>query len=73
MTNPRPGDIVILLNAPSALMSGLPEEDQTAILSVVGKQVKFSGIAYGQAEIDFQDSRGDRHTIWVDTDLIGPA
>ena len=73
MTNPQPGDTVILLSVPAGLMSGLPEEDQTAIRSVVGKQVNFAGIAYGQAEIDFQDSRGDRHTIWVDTDLIGPA
>jgi len=73
MPNPQPGDLVVLLSVPNALMSGLPEEDQTAIRSVIGKPVKFAGITYGQAELEFRDSHGDEHRIWVDTDRITPT
>jgi hypothetical protein len=31
-----------------------------------------TGFAHGQAELEFQDSQGDEHTIWVDTDRIAP-
>jgi hypothetical protein len=54
-------------------MSGLPKEDQEAICSVIGKTVRFAGFSYGQAEVEFEDSHGDEHTIWVDTDRIKPA
>jgi hypothetical protein len=73
MPNMQPGDLVVLLSVPATLMSGLPEEDQTAIRSVIGKPVKFTGITYGQAELEFRDSNGDEHTIWVDADRIKPA
>jgi hypothetical protein len=54
-------------------MSGLPEEDQTAISSVIGKPVTFAGFSHGQAEVEFKDGHGDEHTIWVDADRIKPA
>ena len=73
MPNMQPGDLVVLISVPQALFSGLSEDDQTAIHSVVGKLVRFIGLAYGQAEIEFKDDRGDRHTIWVDTDRIKPG
>jgi hypothetical protein len=73
MPNPRPGDMVVLLSVPATLMTSLPEEDQTAIQEAIGKQVKFTGFTYGQAEVEFKDSHGDGHTIWVDTDRIRPA
>jgi hypothetical protein len=73
MPNMQPGDVVVLISVPATIFSGLPEEDQTAIRSVIGKPVKFSGITYGQAELEFRDGRGDEHTIWVDTDRIKPA
>jgi len=73
MPNMQPGDLVVLISVPPALFSGLPEEDQMAIRDVIGKPVRFSGITYGQAEIEFKDDRGDDHTIWVDVDLIKPA
>lgn len=69
----QPGDLVLLIRAPQALVSGLPEEDQAAIRAVVGKPIKFAGIAYGQAELEFRDGDGDDHTIWVDPDLIRPV
>jgi hypothetical protein len=67
------GDLAVLISVSPALIAGLPEEDQTAIRSVVGKPVKFAGISYGQAELEFKDTHGDEHTIWVDTDQIRPA
>lgn len=73
MPNMQPGDLVVVISVPATLFSGLPEEDQTAIQSVIGKPVKFAGIAYGQAELEFKDDHGDEHTIWVDTDRIRPA
>lgn len=73
MPNLQPGDLVVLISVPPTLMSGLPEEDQSAISSVIGKAVKFSGFSYGQAEVEFKDSHGDDHTIWVDVDRIKPV
>ena len=66
----RPGDLVVLLSVPSTLLRGLPQEDQDAISAAVGKQVTFAGMSYGQAELEFKDSAGDDHTIWVDKYFI---
>jgi hypothetical protein len=69
----QPGDPVVLISIPATLMSDLPEEDQVAIRSVVGRTVTFAGFSYGQAEVEFKDKEGDDHTIWVDADRIsGP-
>ena len=73
MPDMQPGDLIVLISVSATLFSGLPKEDQTAIRSVIGKPVKFAGITYGQAELEFKDDRGDEHTIWVDTDRIRPA
>jgi hypothetical protein len=73
MPNLQPGDLVILKSVPYSLLRDLPEEDQAAIRSVVGKPVTFAGLSYRQAEIEFRDSHGDQHTIWVDTDRIQPV
>lgn len=73
MPNLQPGDFVVLLSVPATLMSGLPDEDRVAIQETIGKTVRFSGMTYGQAELEFRDSHGNGHTIWVDTDHIRPA
>jgi hypothetical protein len=73
MPNLKPGSLVILTSVPSSLLKRLPKEDQTAIRSIVGHPVTLSGYSYGQAELEFIDSDGDGHTIWVETDLIRPA
>ena len=73
MPNLQPGDFVVLLSIPPLLIRGLPDEDQAAIRDAVGKRVLFAGFSYGKAEIEFKDSHGDDHTIWVDTDQIAPA
>jgi hypothetical protein len=73
MSDLHPGDLVIILSVPPELLSGLPEEDQIAIRSVIGKPVTFAGMSFGQAEVEFRDSDGDEHTIWIDADQIKPA
>ncbi len=73
MAKLKPGSLVILQNAPPSLLHGLPEVDQEAIQAVVGHPVTFVGYSWGQAELEFTDSQGDGHTIWVETELISPA
>ena len=73
MPDLKPGCLVILTSAPPSLLRGLPREDQTAIQSIVGQPVTLAGFSYGQAELEFTDSGGDDHTIWVETGLIRPA
>jgi hypothetical protein len=69
----KPGTLVVLIKAPSSLLQGLPKEDQAAIKSIVGQPVTLAGYSYGQAELEFIDSEGDGHSIWVETNLIRPA
>jgi hypothetical protein len=40
---------------------------------MIGKTVTFVGLSYGQAEIQFKDSDGSDHTIWVESDQLQPA
>ena len=69
----KTGAKVILKTAPETLLHGLPEEDQQAIMSIVGHPITFVGYSYGQAKLEFTDSQGGEHTIWVETDLVRPA
>lgn len=62
---------VILLAAPPTLLRGRPRQAQDAIRSIIGKPLALAGYSHGQAELDFTDCRGDRHSIWVDLSLIG--
>ncbi len=73
MSEFQPGDRVILMAAPPALLRGLPKEDQKAIRSIVGQPVTLAGFSYGQAELEFKDAKGDDHTIWVETTLTKAA
>jgi hypothetical protein len=69
----KSGSRVILTGAPPVLLEGLPEEDRSAIRAAIGRPITFVGFSYGQAEVEFIDSQGDEHTIWVDADLLRPA
>lgn len=61
------GDEVVLSEAPAALLSGLPEEDQTAIKAQVGKKLTLNEFdAYGNAELEFIDQANVIHFIWVE-------
>jgi hypothetical protein len=39
----------------------------------VGTPVILAGYRHGQAELEFADTQGDTHTIWVEKKLIRPA
>ena len=69
----EPGDRVILTTAPASLLHGLPQKDQQAIRAIVGRPVTLAGFSYGQAELEFKDTQGDDHTIWVERTLIRAA
>jgi hypothetical protein len=73
MNDLKPGARVVLSRIPPSLLGGLPSEDEAAIQAVVGKPVTLVGFSFGQAELEFTDSDGDEHTIWVDAELISPA
>ncbi len=70
----KSGDQVILESLPPGFLHGLPEEDQAAILAVVGKPVNFYGYCnpWGKLELEFRDKDGDIHTIWVDKKFVKP-
>jgi hypothetical protein len=68
---PHVGDMVVLTEMPSGLLNGLPPEDQTAITEMVGTPVLLSDYDNaGRAELEFTDSRGHVHYVYVDPSLI---
>lgn len=69
----EPGSMVVLNSLPPGLLLGLPDEDQVAIRSIVGHPVVFAGYSWGAAEIEFVDSCGDSHSIWVQPSFLQPA
>jgi hypothetical protein len=70
---PSAGETVILTSIPPGLLEGLPEEDQNAIVAIVGKPVLLVGYDEdGRAELHFDDpfdgqagSHMHTHSIWV--------
>ena len=74
---PNAGDMVILVQLPPGFLDNLPSEDQTAIVSKVGKAVLLVGYDEdGRAELELEGDRRDRvlHTrsIWVHPSFIRP-
>jgi hypothetical protein len=69
----EPGQNVILRDVPRDLLRGLPDEDQAAIRAIAGKPVMFAGYSFDQAELEFTDADGDRHSVWVDPALLQVA
>ncbi len=52
--------------APKDLLSGLPEEDQSAIRAVIGKELTVKDFdKYGHVELHFLDKNDTFHYIWV--------
>jgi hypothetical protein len=69
--NPKARDFVVLTGVPPGLFEGLPSEDQTAIVEVVGKQVLLVGYEDdGRAELEFTDKLGTIHFIFVNPTFI---
>ena len=79
--NPHVGEQVILLALPPGLLDGLPEEDQHAIRTMVGKPMTLVGYDEdGRAELFFDDPFDGRtgtynhcHSIWVAPEFIAPV
>jgi len=77
---PVAGQQVILLALPPGMLDELPEEDQRAIIGMVGKSVTLTGYDEdGRAALSFVlplsfPNRGpQRHgTIWVAPEFIAP-
>ena len=69
-----PGSSVVLTELPPRLVDGLPLEDQQAIRAVVGQPVVLSDYDdSGSVELQFTDSRGDIHFIYVNPSFIRPV
>jgi hypothetical protein len=68
---PIPGETVTLREIPPGLLTGLPEEDQQAISEIVGKPVRLNEYDnMGRAELQFTDSAGVIHFIYVNPEFI---
>lgn len=68
---PMPGDTVILRSLPLGFMDDLPSEDQKALSEVVGRPVQFDEYDDdGRAELEFTDSSGVTHFVFVSLDFI---
>jgi hypothetical protein len=61
------GDSVKVVEIPAALPQGLPDEDQIAIRAQIGKTLIIQEFNEGgDAELEFADSDGTIHTIWIE-------
>jgi hypothetical protein len=75
---PNPGETVSLTSIPPGLLNGLPQEDQDAIVAIVGKPVLLVGYDEdGRAELHFEapfDVRSNEYahtrSIWVAPEFI---
>lgn len=71
LRKPILGDTVVLEDVPQGLLDGLPEEDQQAISEIVGKQVRLNEyVDNGRAELEFTDTEGVIHLIYVSPNII---
>lgn len=65
-TKPKPRSRVVLTRVPPRLLDDLPSEDQQAINEVVGKPIQLNEYDEdGRAELEFKDSSGNFHFIYV--------
>jgi len=65
------GDRVKVVKIPTRLPQGLPEEDQIAIYSQIGKTLIIQGFNEdNNAELEFTDNDGHIHTIWIKPDCL---
>jgi hypothetical protein len=65
---------VVLRTLPAGFLDDLPPEDQEAISKAVGRPITLKGYeADGRAELEFADSEGVIHFIYVDPKYIAKA
>ena len=69
----QPGDPVVLVGLPAALIADLPLADQQAILAALGTRVTLVGWdEEDRAEIQFEDSEGGWHFLFIDRCVVAP-
>jgi len=69
----KPNRRAILTELPPGFLDDLPEEDQKAILEIVGKPIEFVGYDEdGRAELRFTDGNEAFHAIWVGREFVRP-
>jgi hypothetical protein len=67
----KPGQKVIVTRLPAGFLDDLPEEDQRAIVAIIGKPIHFRGFAdSGHAELEFRDANGTLHFIYLAQQFI---
>jgi hypothetical protein len=72
--NPKPGEMVVLIEVPRGMLDDLPPEDQKAINEIVGKPILLNEYDEdGRAELEFKDRDGDFHYIFVAPEFIKAA
>jgi hypothetical protein len=70
----KPGEMVILTGLPSGFVDDLPPEDQKAITERIGQPVLLESFDDdGRAELEFVDSEGVIHFVYVDPQFIRPT
>lgn len=67
------GDSVILTKLPAGWLDDLSGEDQAAIAAIVGKPVRLVDIKDGKAELEFTDSHGIAHFLYINLSYIRPV
>ena len=66
--------MVVFTTIPKGFLDDLPAEDQQAIREIVGKPVLLNEYDdAGRAELEFNDSDGQTHFIFVAADFIKAA
>ena len=68
------GQKAIVTGLPQGFLDDLPEEDQAAIRAIVGKPIRFRKFdEAGRAELEFRESNGTLHFIYLAPEFIRPA
>lgn len=64
----------MLVSLQPGFMDDLPEEDQLAISAVLGKPIRLNNYdEEGRAELEFSDSEGTIHVLYVQPEFIKVA
>jgi hypothetical protein len=67
----KPGQMVVLRALPDGFIDDLPQEDQRAVSAVIGQRILLNGYdADGRAELEFRDTQGIIHFIYVDPKFL---
>jgi hypothetical protein len=73
VTKPKPADKVVLKALPPGFLKDLPEEEERAISSGIGRPIMLMGYDRdGRAELEFMAQDDSIHTLYIDLKFIRP-